>query len=113
MRLHRLTLRDVKGVRERTVDFPDRGVMVIEGPNEVGKTTLLDAFDALLTFKATSKAAGVRALQPVDRDVAPFVEAELTIGGQRLRYAKQWLRQPSTTLHVLSPRPEQLTGDVA
>lgn len=113
MRLHRLTLRDVKGVQERTVDFPDRGVLVIEGPNEVGKTTMLDAFDALLTLKATSKAAGVRALQPVGRDVAPFVEAELTIGGHRVRYAKQWLRQPATTLHVLEPRPEQLTGDAA
>lgn len=113
MRLHRLTLRDVKGVRERTIDFPDQGVLVIEGPNEIGKTTLLDGFEALLTLKARSKAAAVRALQPVDRDDAPFVEAELTIGGQRVRYAKRWLKQPSTTLHVLGPRPEQLTGDAA
>lgn len=113
MRLHRLTLRDVKGVRERTVDFPDRGVLVIEGPNEVGKTTLLDGFDALLTLKATSKAAAVRALAPVDRDVAPVVEAELTIGGQRVRYAKRWLRAPSTTLDILGARPEHLTGDAA
>jgi hypothetical protein len=113
MRLHRLTLRDVKGVRERTVEFPDHGVVVVEGPNEVGKTTMLEAFDALLTFKASSRAAGVRALQPVDRDVGPFVEAELTIGGTRVRFAKQWLRQPMTTLSVLGPRPEHLTGDPA
>lgn len=113
MRLHRLTLRDVKGVRERTVELPDHGVVVIEGPNEVGKTTLLEAFDVLLSSKSTSKAAQVRALQPVDRDVGPFVEAELTVGRTRLRYAKQWLRQPSTTLQVLGERPEQLTGDAA
>lgn len=113
MRLHRLTLRDVKGVRECAVDFPDRGVLVIEGPNEVGKSTLLDGFDALLTLKATSRAAAARALAPVDRDVAPFVEAELTIGGQRLRYAKRWLKAPSTTLDLLGPRPEHLTGDQA
>lgn len=113
MRLHRLTLRDVKGVRERTVELPERGVVVIEGPNEVGKTTLLEAFDALLSFKSTSKAADVRALKPVDRDVPPFVEAEFTVGDTRVVYAKQWLRQPSTTLRVLGPRPEQLTGDVA
>ncbi|WP_134772402.1 AAA family ATPase [Ornithinimicrobium flavum] len=113
MRLHRLTLRDVKGVRERSVDFPDHGVVVVEGPNEVGKTTMIEAFDALLSFKASSRAAGVRALQPVDRDVGPFVEAELTIGGTRVRFAKRWLRQPATTLSVLGPRPEQLTGDVA
>lgn len=113
MRLHRLILRDVKGVRERTVEFPDHGVVVVEGPNEVGKTTMIEAFDALLTFKASSRAAGVRALKPVDRDVGPFVEAEFTIGGRRVRYAKQWLRQPTTTLQVLGPRPEQLTGDLA
>lgn len=113
MRLHRITLRDVRGVRERTVELPEHGIVVIEGPNEVGKTTLLEAFDLLLSTKATSKAAGVRALQPVGRDVGPFIEAELTVGGTRLRYAKQWLRQPSTTLHVLSPAPEQLTGDAA
>ncbi|GAA5166680.1 ATP-binding protein [Ornithinimicrobium tianjinense] len=113
MRLHRLTLRDVKGVRERTVDLPDEGVVVLEGPNEVGKTTMLEAFDALLRYKASSRAAEVRALQPVDRDEAPFVEAEFTVGSTRLRFAKRWLRQPSTTLHVLSGRPEQLTGDQA
>lgn len=113
MRLHRLTLRDVKGVRQRTVDLPDSGVVVLEGPNEVGKTTMIEAFDALLAFKASSRAAQVRALQPVDRDVGPYVEAELTVGGTRIRFAKQWLRQPSTTLHVLGDRPEQLTGDAA
>ncbi|AXH97240.1 AAA family ATPase [Ornithinimicrobium avium] len=113
MRLHRLTLRDVKGVRERTVDLPEHGIVVLEGPNEIGKSTMLEAFDALLTFKATSRAAEVRALQPVDRDVAPYVEAELTVGGTRLRFAKRWLRQPATTLDVLGTRPEQLTGDAA
>ena len=113
MRLHRLTLRDVKGVQERSVDLPSRGVVVLEGPNEVGKSTMLEAFDALLSFKATSRAADVRALQPVHRDVAPYVEAEFTVGSTRVRYAKRWLRQPSTTLHVLGPRPEQLTGDAA
>ncbi|WP_122261236.1 AAA family ATPase [Ornithinimicrobium cerasi] len=113
MRLHRLTLRNVKGVRARTVELPDSGVVVLEGPNEIGKTTLLEAFDALLAYKSSSRAADVRALQPVDRDEAPEVEAEFTVGGTRVRYAKRWLRQPSTTLHVLGARPQQLTGDRA
>lgn len=113
MRLHRLTLRSVKGVRERTVEFPEHGIVVVEGPNEIGKSTMLEAFDALLSFKSSSKAAEVRGLKPVDRDEGPFVEAELTVGGVRLVYAKRWLRQPSTTLRVLGERPEQLTGDLA
>lgn len=115
MRLHRLSLRDVKGITERTVDFPEHGVVVLEGPNEVGKTTLLEAFDRLLDpkAKATSQSARVRELQPVGRDVGPWVEAEFTLGGRRIRFAKQWLRTPSTTLEVLSPVREQLSGEQA
>lgn len=115
MRLHRLTLRDVKGVVERTVEFPEHGVVVIEGPNEIGKSTLLEAFDRLLDprAKATSQSAKVQSLQPVGRDVGPYVEAEFSLGGYRLRFAKQWLRGPATTLEVLAPAREQLSGTAA
>lgn len=112
MRVHRLRLWDVKGVRERTVDFPEAGVVVIAGPNEVGKSTLVEALDRLLDpkAKATSHAAAVRKLQPVGRDVGPRVEAELTLGGQRVRFAKRWLREPMTTLDVLSPAAASCTN---
>lgn len=115
MRLHRLTLRDVKGVAERTVDFPDTGVIVIEGPNEVGKSTLLEALDRLLDSraKASSKSTAIKALQPVGVDAGPFVEAELTVGPYRVVFAKQWLRQTSTVLRVIEPVAEHLTGDRA
>ena len=115
MRIHRLTLRNVKGVRERTVDFPDTGVIVIEGPNEVGKSTLLEAVDRLLDIrcKASSRSQAVRAMQPVGLDEGPYVEAELTVGPYRVVFAKRWLRQTSTTLTVLTPVQEQLSGDDA
>lgn len=115
MRLHRLTLRNVKGVTRRTVDFPDTGVVVIEGPNEVGKSTLLEALDRLLdpSCKASSKAKGVQAMQPVGLDAGPFVEAELSVGPYRLVFAKQWLRQTSTVLQILEPTTDHLTGDQA
>ncbi|WP_151525655.1 AAA family ATPase [Serinicoccus kebangsaanensis] len=113
MRLHRITLRDVRGVTERTVHFPDSGVVVVEGPNEIGKSTLLEAFDRLLDLKATSRSARAQALQPIGRDVAPFVEAEFSLAGQRVRLAKQWLRSPRTELEILGQRPEQLTGAAA
>ncbi len=115
MRIHRLSVRDVKGVAQARVDFPDTGVVVIHGPNEVGKSTLLEAFDRLLdgSAKSSSKAAAVRDLQPVGVDAGPFVEAELSVGPYRVVFAKQWLRQPSTTLRVLAPAPEQLSGEAA
>lgn len=115
MRIHRISLRNVKGVAERTLEFPETGVAVIEGPNEVGKSTFLEALDRLLEpkAKASSKAASIVGLQPVGHDVGPFVEAEMTVGQHRLVFAKRWLRQPMTTLHVLSPVPEQLAGEAA
>ncbi|ANS78787.1 DNA double-strand break repair Rad50 ATPase [Serinicoccus hydrothermalis] len=113
MRLHRITLRDVRGVAERTVHLPESGVVVVEGPNEIGKSTLLEAFDRLLELKSTSRSARAQALQPIGRDVGPYVEAEFTLDGQRLRLAKRWLRSPMTELEVLAPRPEQLTGSAA
>lgn len=115
MRLHRLHLRDVKGVVECEVDFPDTGVVVIEGPNEVGKTTLLEACDLLLDprAKATSRSRVVKALQPLGRDVGPRVEAVLSVGRYRLRFAKQWLRGASTELEILAPSREHLSGEEA
>lgn len=115
MRVHRLHLRDVKGVVDRTIDFPDTGIVVIEGPNEIGKSTLLEAFDMLLDprAKATSQSKAVKALKPVDRDAGPRVEAEFTVGTYRVRFAKQWLRGAATELEVLEPVREQLTGEAA
>jgi energy-coupling factor transporter ATP-binding protein EcfA2 len=115
VRLHRLVLTDVKGVSHRELRFPDHGVVVLQGPNEVGKSTLLEAFDRLLDprSKATSRSARVKELQPVGRDVGPYVEAEFTVGRHRVRFAKRWLRNPTTTLTVLTPRHEQLSGAAA
>lgn len=113
MRLHRITLRDVKAVTERTVELPDSGIIVLEGPNEIGKSTLLEAFDHLLDKPHSSKHREVWAMKPVNRDVGPYVEAEFTIGEHRVRFAKRWLRRPKAELHILSPQPEQLTGKQA
>jgi chromosome segregation ATPase len=115
VKLHRLRLRHVKGVQDATVRFPDSGLVVLDGPNEVGKSTLLEALDRLLDprLKSSSRAAVITSLQPVGADVGPFVEAELSVGAVRVVFAKQWLRQPSTVLTIVEPTHEVLTGDDA
>ncbi|MGB3828782.1 MAG: AAA family ATPase [Ornithinimicrobium sp.] len=115
MKIHRLRLQHVKGVVDAEIELPDTGVVVIEGPNEVGKSTFLEALDRLLDpkAKAHSKAAGIMALQPVGHDVGPFAEVELSLGPYRLIFTKRWLRQSGTTLRVLQPIPEQLSGEAA
>ncbi len=119
MRLHRLTLRNVRGVEERTVDLaPDpsgsgTGVVIVEGLNEAGKSTLGDALDILLTYKDSSKHAEVRSLQTAGQDEPPEIEAELEVGDHRFTYTKRYLKRTSTTLSITAPRGDQLDGDAA
>ncbi len=113
MRLHRITLTDYRGVRERTVHFAEQGVTIVAGPNEIGKTSLVEALDLLVEEKAGSTRREVVAVQPAGRDVGPTVEAELSFGRYRVVYRKQWIKGKSTELRILSPAPEQLSGNPA
>lgn len=118
MRLHTLSLNHVRGVTDRTVTFVDgentaNGVVIVEGENEAGKTTLRDAFVALITFKASSKTADVKALQTVGRDEAPDITATFTLGPRTFIYRKQFIKRPTTELTVTGDMPLQLTGDEA
>ncbi|MCS3780640.1 AAA family ATPase [Tsukamurella ocularis] len=113
MRLHRLAVKDFRGVTEREIAFADTGVTLLHGPNEAGKSSMVEALQLLLEVKATSKSQRVEAVCPAHRDAGPFVEAELTVGPYRFVYAKQYHRRPGTVLTVLEPTPLQLTGGSA
>ncbi|MDR1426270.1 MAG: AAA family ATPase [Bifidobacteriaceae bacterium] len=109
MRLKQVRLRDFRGVSDSTVDFAD-GVTVIEGPNEVGKSSVAEALFLVIDYKDTSTAAEVRRTKPVDRDAGPDVEVELLTGPYHLRYRKRWLKERLTVLTVDEPVNEQYTG---
>ncbi|MCY4665442.1 MAG: AAA family ATPase [Acidimicrobiaceae bacterium] len=110
MRLHRVRLRNFRGVADSEVEFSAEGVTVVEGPNEVGKTSIPEALDLLLEMLDSSSARKVKSVKPVGRDVGPEAEIEMSSGDYRFVYAKRWLRDRYTTLEVTSPRHEQLTG---
>ena len=110
MRLLRIRLTDFRGVHDREVHLAEQGVTVLEGDNEVGKTSTIAALDLLVDFRDSSTAAEVRAAAPSGRDAGPTVEAELVSGPYHLVYRKRWLRRKLTELSVLTPRVEQLTG---
>ncbi|MFZ2240923.1 MAG: AAA family ATPase, partial [Gordonia amarae] len=110
MRLHRLALRDFRGIGEREVRFADEGVTVVEGRNEAGKSSMIEALDMLLKYRDSSKSAAVRSIMPSGRDVGSEVEAEISCGKWHFTYFKRFNKQPATTLTVLEPTPEQLTG---
>jgi hypothetical protein len=110
VRLLRLALRHYRGIEHTEVRFNQRGVTVIAGPNEVGKTSLAEAMDLLFDTPDSSSAQAVRAVQPVHRDEGTTVELEFTAGPYRVTYIKCYNRGRRTELRVHEPRPENLTG---
>jgi hypothetical protein len=110
MKLHRIVVRNYRGIADREVILPEHGVTILEGDNEVGKTSLAEAVDLLIDYQDSSTHRRIKAVVPVGRDEGPEVEVELTTGPYRLIYAKRWQKQRFTTLRVLAPRPEQLAG---
>jgi energy-coupling factor transporter ATP-binding protein EcfA2 len=113
MRLHRLALRNYRGVSQCQVEIAPQGVTVIQGPNEIGKSSLAEAINLLLDEPDGSGKRQVKATKPLDRDLGPEVELELTTGPHRVVYSKRWLVKPQTILHIHTPTPESLTGRAA
>ncbi|OBY30915.1 AAA family ATPase [Mycolicibacter kumamotonensis] len=113
MRLHRLTLTNYRGVAHREIDFPDHGVVVVAGANEIGKSSMIEALDLLLESKDRSAKKDVKQVKPTHADVGAEVTAEISTGPYRFVYHKRFHKAPRTQLTVLEPRREQLTGDEA
>ncbi|MBL8898919.1 MAG: AAA family ATPase, partial [Planctomycetes bacterium] len=114
MKLVSLRIESWKGIAKRELALAP-GVNLIVGPNEVGKSTVVEALRLLFdpSVKSSSRKDEIKAAQPAGRDVGPEVEVELEAGAMRLRFLKRFLRKPATELRVLAPRAEQLTGDEA
>lgn len=113
MKLHRLTLRNYRGIAFRDVEFPDRGVVVVCGANEIGKSSMIEALDLLLEAKDRSSKKEVKQVKPTHVDEGAEVKAEISTGPYRFTYFKRYHKRPVTELTVTAPVREQLTGDEA
>lgn len=109
MRILRLSLENWRGVDSRDVTFSD-GVTVIEGPNEIGKSTIVEAIRLLFGELDSSKKQAVKSIKPVDKDVGSTIEAEITSGNYRFVYSKTFNKSSKTSLNILEPNKKQLTG---
>ncbi len=112
MRLHRIRLRNYRGVQDSSVEFA-AGLTVVEGPNEAGKSSLAEALRVLKTRKSSSRARDIQELRPVGKDVGPEVEALISAGPYTLTYRKRWLNSPLTELEISGGTVEQLVGEEA
>ena len=75
MRLRRLEVENFRGVRSATIDFGP-GVNVLHGPNELGKSTLVEAVRAALLTKPSSTQADTYLLETA-RDLSARLVAQL------------------------------------
>ena len=112
MRVHRIRITNVAGVSAREVSLAERGITLIAGQNESGKSTLFLALQALLDHPDDASHREVKALKPLHTGLTPEVEAVLTIGPYRLTYSKSFAKGKAggTTLRIDKPVPESLTG---
>ncbi|HSS24123.1 MAG TPA: AAA family ATPase, partial [Mycobacterium sp.] len=113
MKLHRLVLTNYRGIAHREIEFPDHGVVVVCGANEIGKSSMIEALDLLLESRDRSTRKEVKQVKPTNSDVGSEVTAEISCGTYRFIYHKRFHRKCETVLTVLAPRREQLTGDEA
>ena len=102
MKLHRLVLKNYRGIEYREIEFPDHGVVVVSGANEIGKSSMVEALDLLLESKDRSTKKEVKQVKPTHADVGSEITAEISAGAYRFIYHKRFHKRPETQLTVSS-----------
>ena len=102
MKLHRLVLTNYRGIAHREIEFPDHGVVVVSGANEVGKSSMIEALDLLLESRDRSTKKEVKQVKPTNADVGSEVSAEISSGPYRFIYRKRFHKKCETELTVLT-----------
>ncbi|MFD5867382.1 AAA family ATPase [Corynebacterium sp. NPDC060344] len=117
MKLHSIELKNVRGIDRLVVDdLPDRGVVVIAGDNEMGKSTIAEAIHVALSWPAKAERKETKALRPNNRDAFPDITLDMTLGGTRFTLRKVFAGARAATVtevSVTEPAPKTLTGDAA
>lgn len=112
MKLRSLALNQFKKFTSpMRLDGIDDGLNVVVGPNEMGKSTLLDALRAALFEKYSSKAQSITALQNDRNQAGPVVELAFELDGGLYRITKRFIKKPYARLSC--PDGRTLEGDAA
>ena len=93
------------------LDGIEDGLNVVVGPNEMGKSTLLDALRAALFEKYSSKAQSITALQNDRNQAGPVVELAFDLDDGLYRVTKRFINRPYARLSC--PDGRTLEGDAA
>ena len=110
MKYLRLRIANYRGITSSEVKLSPVGITLVQGPNEVGKTSLSEAIGLLFEFPDDSKHSNVKAIRPVHRDEGPEIELQAESGPYAFTYFKRFHKKPETKLMVTRPKPENHTG---
>lgn len=89
------------------------GLNIVVEPNEMGKSTLLEALRAAFFIRYSTKNDLTRSFLPKGDDVAPRVAVGFEVKGQGWTLEKQFLRSPSVRLTGASGRRESEAAEDA
>lgn len=109
MHLIRIKLENWRGVRSSEITL-DAGVTIIEGANETGKSSFIEALNLLFNERDSTKKQEIKRVTPKGFDTGSTVEVELKSGAIHLTYRKTFNKKTSTSLLLHAPEVLQLTG---
>ena len=112
MRLRSLAVNQFKKfTRPTRLDGIGDGLNLVVGPNEIGKSTLLDALRAVLFEKYSSRAQPIVNLQNDRNQAAPVVELAFELDDGLYWITKRFIKKPYARLAC--PDGRTLEGDAA
>jgi len=105
----RIKLENWRGVGSAEIEF-DSGITIVEGENEAGKSSFIEALNLLFRERDSTKKQLLKRVAPKGVDAGSRVELELIAGNYHLTYSKTFNKKSETTLFIHKPQQDQLVG---
>ncbi|WAF43156.1 AAA family ATPase [Corynebacterium pseudotuberculosis] len=111
MRIHAIEIQDMRSIGHLELqDLPEKGVIVISGDNELGKSTIMEAIAITLGEQHSTGKKNIRDIKPVDKDVPTKTSLTATIGPYTFTISKTWNNSRAAELVIHSPNPGNYSG---
>ncbi len=107
MIFHRLAVSHFKGIKSVEITFAPKGITLIEGPNEIGKSSLVHALTTLFEQSFKRNRNTLKHLIPNDDSGTPEILLEAQSSEYRFIYRKKYIDNKNAELIVLEPHPER------